>query len=155
MTAIEARRSAWIPWIFVGGMAVVIAVNAVLIVKAMTSFPGLVVDRPYDRGIAYNDELRQNREQAMLGWSVSPRYTPGRLSIRIVDAAGAAVPGLDIHATVSRPLGAEFRIDTRLKPSGEVYVGDIELLRPGQWEIRIEASGVAGAYRAAYRIVVP
>ena len=52
-------RGRWIPWTYAAGMLVVIAVNAVLITAALRSFPGLVVQRPYDRGIAYNEELRQ------------------------------------------------------------------------------------------------
>ena len=34
------RKSNWIPWIFVGGMGVVIAVNAVLITSAISTFTG-------------------------------------------------------------------------------------------------------------------
>ena len=38
---IEPRRSAWIPWVFVGGMLLVVAVNGVLIVAAVDTFTGV------------------------------------------------------------------------------------------------------------------
>lgn len=151
----ESRRSRWIPWVFAGGMLVVVAVNAVLITTALNSFPGLVVQRPYDRGIAYNDELRQNRTQAVLGWTVSPRYEAGRLTVAIADASGAAVPGLAVRATMSRPLGGEAQVEAGLAPATEGYAAAIALPRHGQWDLRIAASGAAGDYRATYRILVP
>jgi nitrogen fixation protein FixH len=150
-----ARRSRWIPWVFAGGMMVVVAVNAVLITTALTSFPGLVVQRPYDRGIAYNDELRQSRAQAALGWQVSPRYESGRLVVGIADASGAFLPGLDVRATMSRPLGGEVQVDAELRPAAEAYAAAIALPRRGQWDLRLVASGAAGDFRATYRIVVP
>ena len=154
-TIVARRRSSWIPWIFVFSMAVVIVVNGVLITMALSTFPGLVVQRPYDRGLAYNDELRRNQAQAALGWQVSPRYLDGDLTVRIVDAAGAALTGLVVRATLSRPLEAGVALDVDLKPSGEGYRAALALPKRGQWEARIEATGPAGAYRASYRLTVP
>jgi nitrogen fixation protein FixH len=150
-----AHRSRWIPWVFAGGMMVVVAVNAVLITTALGTFPGLVVQRPYDRGIAYNDELRQSRAQATLGWKVSPRYESGRLAVGIADASGLLVPGLDVRATLSRPVGGEAQVDAALTREAEAYAASIALPRRGQWDLRIVASGAAGDFRATYRIVVP
>ena len=38
------RRSAWIPWAFVGGFAIVIAANATLTIAALETWPGLATD---------------------------------------------------------------------------------------------------------------
>lgn len=155
MTTVAARRSSWIPWIFVVGMAVVVVVNGVLITLALRSFPGLVVQRPYDRGLAYNDELRRSQLQAALGWQVSPRYLDDNLTVRIVDAAGATVTGLTVHATLSRPLEEGVSVDVDLMPSGGTYRAALTLPKRGQWEARIDATGPAGEYRASYRLTVP
>lgn len=155
MTTLVARRSSWIPWIFVIGMAVVVVVNGVLITMALSTFPGLVVQRPYDRGIAYNDELRRNQVQAALGWQVTPRYLDGNFTVRIADAAGVPITGLVVQATLSRPLEADVSIDTTLTSSGQGYHAALVLPKRGQWEARIVATGPAGDYRAAYRLTVP
>lgn len=154
MSAI-ASRGRWIPWTYVGGMLVVIAVNAVLITAAFRSFPGLVVQRPYDRGIAYNDQLRQSRAQTELGWTVLPRYEPGRLSVRILGAGGKPVSALDVRATLSRPLEADTAITLSLSPSAEGYAVDMASLRSGQWDIALGVTRASDTYRSLYRIVVP
>ncbi|MBL8688126.1 MAG: FixH family protein [Rhodospirillaceae bacterium] len=148
-------RGRWIPWTFAGGMLVVIAVNAVLITAALRSFPGLVVQRPYDRGIAYNEELRQDRAQAAIGWSMVPTFADGRLTVRVSGADGAPVAGLVVRATLSRPLEILPPVEATLAPSGDVYGAPIELPRRGQWEVRIRATGGEGSYRGIYRIVAP
>lgn len=148
-------RGRWIPWTYAGGMLVVIAVNAVLITAAFRSFPGLVVQRPYDRGIAYNDQLRQSRAQTELGWTVLPRYEPGRLTVRVLDARGVPVDALVVRATLSRPLEAGSVITASLSPSADGYTSGIEPLRHGQWDIALDVSKAGENYRSLYRIVTP
>ena len=70
-TVMEPRRSAWIPWVFVGGLLLVVAVNAVLIVTAVGSFTGLTTGHSYDRGRAYNHVLAEAARQDALGWTDS------------------------------------------------------------------------------------
>lgn len=143
------------PWTYAGGMLVVIVVNAILITAAFQSFPGLVVQRPYDRGIAFNDQLRQSRAQAELGWTVLPRYESGRLTVRVVDARGVPVDALDVRATLSRPLEASSAIAASLSPSADGYAADVAPLRHGQWDIALNVSKAGENYRSLYRIVTP
>ncbi len=152
MTA--ATRGRWIPWTYAGGMLVVVAVNAVLITAAFRSFPGLVVQRPYDRGIAYNEELRQGRAQAALGWELTPAYDKGRFTVRVVASNGSPVAGLDLRAKLSRPLEAMAPIDVTLIPEGDEYVAAVDLPRSGQWDIKLLATGAEGTYRGLYRLIV-
>ena len=149
------NRGRWIPWTYAVGMLAVVAVNAVLITAAFRSFPGLVVQRPYDRGIAYNDQLRQSRAQSELGWTILPHYEPGRLSVRILDAQGNAVPALDVRAALSRPLEADSTIAVPLAPSAEGYASGIAPLRRGQWDIALDVTKAGDTYRSLYRIVTP
>lgn len=152
MSTAIARRSAWIPWVFVSGMLVVILVNAVLITAAFRSFPGLVVQRPYDRGIAYNDELRRSRAQAALAWQVTPRLEGDRLTVRITDATGAPVTGLTVRVTLTRPLEAGLAVAADLRPTDGGYSAVLSLPKHGQWDARIETAGPAGAHRSLYRL---
>lgn len=154
MNAVPSRGR-WIPWVFAGGMLIVIAVNTVLITAAFRSFPGLVVQRPYDRGIAYNDQLRQSRAQAELGWTIRPSYEPGQLVVRVLDARGAPVAGLGVRATLSRPLESGQPIAASLAPVAETYAAVLQLPRRGQWDIALDVSRSGETYRSVYRIVVP
>jgi nitrogen fixation protein FixH len=152
MSTIVPPRRSWIPWIFASGMLIVVAVNAVLITAAFSSFPGLVVQRPYDRGIAYNDELRRSRAQAALGWIVVPSHENQRLTVRITTADGAAVEGLAVRASLSRPLERGAAITADLLPTSEGYAAELALPKSGQWELRLEATGAADAYSATWRL---
>jgi nitrogen fixation protein FixH len=147
-------RGRWIPWTYAGGMLLVVVVNAILITAAFRSFPGLVVQRPYDRGIAYNEELRRQQVQSTLGWTIVPSYAAGRLTVRISSSDGTPVDALDVAVTLSRPLEPMPALVMPLSPVAEAYAGDVELRR-GQWEIRIQASGRAGTYHGVYRMVAP
>jgi nitrogen fixation protein FixH len=152
MSTFATPRRSWIPWVFASGMAVVIAVNAVLITAAFSSFPGLVVQRPYDRGIAYNDELRRSRDQAALGWSVVPRLDRGGLSVRIAAADGRTVDGLAVRARLTRPLDNSPAIEAELLATTTGYAAALSLPKAGQWELRLEATGVTGTYAATWRL---
>ncbi|HOT83126.1 MAG TPA: FixH family protein, partial [Candidatus Defluviicoccus seviourii] len=43
----------WYPWIFVGGMLIVVAVNAVMAIVAVGTFSGLETTDHYRKGLAY------------------------------------------------------------------------------------------------------
>ncbi|HZX85474.1 MAG TPA: FixH family protein, partial [Reyranella sp.] len=89
MTAI-ASRSRYIPWLFVGGFAVVVAVNATMIWFAVGSFSGLYTQKPRDRGLHYNQVLAQQQQRDALGWRVETawRADSGRLEVAVFDSDG-------------------------------------------------------------------
>ncbi|MFL1463193.1 FixH family protein [Roseococcus sp. DSY-14] len=130
------RKSNWIPWVFVGGMAVVIAVNAVLITSAVTTFTGTTVGRSYDRGRAYNHVLEEAARQDALGWTAQvtqPRAEA--LLVTVTDRAGAPIPGL-LEGELLRPLDGERVPLAPVAGPGRFSVPLPEGLRAGQWELR-------------------
>lgn len=130
------RKSNWIPWIFVGGMGVVVAVNAVLITSAITTFTGTTVSRSYDRGRAYNQVLDEAARQDALGWTArvsQPRA--GALLVSVADREGASVTGL-LEAELLRPLDGERIALPPAAGAGRFTLELPEELRAGQWELR-------------------
>lgn len=130
------RKSNWIPWVFVGGMGVVVAVNAVLITQAIGTFTGVTTGRAYDRGRAYNDVLAEAARQEALGWTVAvsqPRG--GELLVSVTDRDGAAVPGL-LQPYLLRPLDGERIPLQAVAAQGRFALTLPEGLRAGQWELR-------------------
>lgn len=130
------RKSGWIPWVFVGGMGVVVAVNAVLITRAVGTFTGVTTGRAYDRGRAYNDVLAEAARQEALGWRAAisqPRG--GELLVSITDRDGAGVPGL-LQAELLRPLDGERVALQAVAAQGRFALALPDGLRPGQWELR-------------------
>src|SRR5262249_55665126 len=66
----SARSGRHYPWLIVAGMALVVAVNGVLIYFAVSSFTGLATDDPYDKGLAFNQAAAAATAEAARGWQV-------------------------------------------------------------------------------------
>ena len=88
MTHALANRSRYIPWLFVAGFAVVIAVNATMICFAVGSFSGLYTPAPRARGLHYNAIMAEQKARDALGWRVEAAWHPedGRLEVAVFDA---------------------------------------------------------------------
>ncbi|MCU0985693.1 MAG: FixH family protein [Acetobacteraceae bacterium] len=145
MTARPSDR--WIPWTFVGGMVLVIVVNAVMVWFALSTFTGTTVDRAYERGRLYNEVIAEAERQARLGWRFSVLWEAdasaplsGRVVLQAADKGSAPLDRLSIDASVLRPLEAPEPLSlgfTQVAPGR--YVAPLVLPKPGQWEVRLEA----------------
>lgn len=145
-------RSHFIPWLFVAGMALVVTVNGVLVYFALGTWSGLVVERPYERGVQYNRLLDAAARQEALGWQFEVALQNAGettlVSVRASDASGRPLSGLNLRAGVERPVEKETLGEVRLVESGTGhYTASLERLRPGQWQTRVLAE--RGTDRAA------
>ncbi len=149
-----------IPWLFVAGMAVVIGVNGVLVYFALGTWSGLVVEKPYERGIGYNRVLEAAAQQEALGWHFAIALEAGDESTKIViqatDRDGRPLSGLNMRATVERPVERETHAAIELAEQGSGrYVAVFDRLRAGQWQTRVTATRGTEIAAAAYRQHVP
>ncbi len=144
MTQTEAsHRYRWIPWCFLAGFGVVLAANGTLLYFATRQPVGLVIEKPYENGIAYNKILAAGRDQAKLGWAAQVALTEfsaqegrARVSLSFTDLNGALDEAV-VQLTFSRPLEG----DTLPTVSLPVEKGRAQVtlsgLRPGQWSARM------------------
>lgn len=138
-----SRRDRWIPWCFLGGFAVVLAANGTLLYFATRQPVGLVVEKPYERGIAYNKLLAAARDQAKLGWRADATVTDysaaagrGRLLVTLTDPAGPLTEAI-VQITLSRPLEGDSLPVLSLPVENGTVQAAVTGLRPGQWTARI------------------
>jgi nitrogen fixation protein FixH len=144
MPAPAARRSSWIPWVFVGLMLLVVVVNGVLVYASVSTFTGVTVGRSYDRGRAYNQVLAEAARQDRLGWTATVTLAADGLAVRAEDQAGQPVAG-ELAGLLRRPLdGQEVPLEFIAVGPGE-WVAVPAGLRPGQWEARLRLQGPDGA----------
>lgn len=126
------RRSGWIPWVFVGGMLLVVVVNGFMVWAALSTFPGLTTGQSYDRGRAYNQVLEEAARQDALGWTARASLREGRIAFAVTDREGRTVEGvLDAH--LLRPLEGT-RVELGAATAREGF--DLPELRVGQWDLR-------------------
>lgn len=154
------REDRWIPWTFVAFFVVLAAVNAVLVVMAVKSWPGVESANAYEEGLAYNRTLEEARRQEALGWrygfafrQAGPRLA--RIEVSLHDRAGAPLAQAEVSARLVRPTseGRDFDVDLVGDGSGR-FAADVAVPLPGLWEVRIAAVHPSGTYRRIERVVL-
>lgn len=139
----DPKRSTWIPWVFVGGMALVVVVNAVLVYAALSTFTGVTTGRSYDRGRSYNQVLAEAAQQDALGWTTRVALEGKVLTVIARDREGLPVGGR-VEGVLHRPLeGAELRLDFTAAGPGR-FIAFAEPPAAGQWDARLTLRGERG-----------
>ncbi|MGK7864795.1 FixH family protein [Falsiroseomonas sp. E2-1-a4] len=140
----DPRRSRWIPWVFVGGMLLVVVVNGGLIYAALSSFTGLTTGKAFDRGRTYNQVIQEAARQEALGWQARVTFQAGAVSVAVVDRQGQPVAGV-LEGHLQRPLdGTQVPLAFRQGGAGR-FVAPAEPPLPGQWEARLVLRGAGGS----------
>ncbi len=152
--AFPRRSYAWFPWAIVGSLAAVIAVNAVMIWFAASTFPGQVNAEPYEVGTGYNHVLEAARHQSELGWQLMA-HTHGRtIEFTLIDRTGAPIADAEIAAQIGRPIGPPSAAQVRFIATapGRYQAADA-IPASGQWDATIDAAHGANHYRITVRVV--
>jgi nitrogen fixation protein FixH len=120
--------------IFVGGFAIVIAVNLLMASFAVGSFHGTVVDNSYVASQNYNGWLKQAAASKALGWQAVPhRRADGHV---VVEAIGVPA-GAQMTATAERPLGVRGDTPLTFVAEGQGRWVSAETLAAGRWQMRL------------------
>ncbi len=117
-------RNRW-PWILMAGPAVVVVAGIVTAWIAATTSDGLVADDYYKQGLAVNQVLARNDVAAAMQLEARLRLVAGRIELRLMSRAGAALPGrvkvtVNHHSAATAitmaPTALAWRCSSRLKP---------------------------------------
>lgn len=151
----QPRRSAWMPWLFVVGLGIVVLVNAALIFFAVSSAKGLVVANPYEKGIAFNRQLSRERAEVALGWKLAASYQNGAIEATLTDAGGHPLSNAAVTALFVRPIegGGPPPMALNAVAPGK-FQGAIALPRLGQWDVTLEAVSGGNSVIETLRVVV-
>jgi nitrogen fixation protein FixH len=139
MTAL-ANRSRYIPWLFVAGFAIVIAVNATMISLAVGSFSGLYTAKPRDRGLHYNEVIAEQQHRDQLGWRIETQWRPdaNRLEVALFDAAGQPLAPSHVSAELVRPVERRQPVGVALDATDVGrFAGIVDLPERGNWDLDI------------------
>jgi len=151
----DPKRGRWIPWVFVGGMALVVAVNGLLVWFSLSTFTGVTVPRAYERGRGYDAVLAEAARQDALGWRGEISLEAGILRLAMQDAAKQPLHGR-VEGVLLRPLeGVEVPLGFTATGNGR-FAARMEALRAGQWEARLTFFDQAGtAFDMRKRFILP
>jgi nitrogen fixation protein FixH len=138
-----ARRGSWIPWILVAGFGVVLVANGIMVFVATVTWPGIAVNRSYDKGLTYNRNLEAAARQEALGWTASIE-TPltgelhGTARVTVTDAAGEPLYRATATLAFERPTheGHDFAVALESVGAG-IYAAPFSVPLPGLWDLRL------------------
>lgn len=120
--------------VFIGGFAVVIAVNLLMASFALGSFHGTVVDNSYVASQKYNGWIAKAEASKALGWQAEPqRRADGRVMLETTAVPAGAV----ITAQAERPLGDRDTTVLTFSAVGEGRWLSAEQIAPGRWRLRM------------------
>lgn len=135
-----------VPWLFVAGFAIVIAVNGAMMWLAIGSFSGLYSGHARERGVHYNDVVAEQRSRDALGWTVRVDWQPGadRLDLALSDAAGRPLESAAVTVELIRPAEKRAPVAVALNDVGTgKFSGHVVLPARGNWDadIVVDAGG--------------
>lgn len=140
MATTLASRGRYIPWLFVAGFALVVAVNATMIWFAVGSFSGLYTQKPRERGLHYNEVVAEQKTRDALGWRVDTQWhaQSGRLEIAVFDATARPLGGARVSVSLVRPVEKRPPVDVQVTAtdSGR-YAAIPDLPARGNWDLDI------------------
>lgn len=131
-------RGRYIPWLFVAGFAIVVAVNGIMITFAVGSFSGLYTPKPRERGLHYNTVVAEQKARDALGWRIdtSWRAETGRLEVAVSDANGQPLAGARVAAELIRPVEKRAPVGVTLSPvDAGKFAGYVQLPVRGNWDL--------------------
>ncbi|MBI4969874.1 MAG: FixH family protein [Rhodospirillales bacterium] len=161
MNASVRPRGWWYPWIFVGGFAVVVLVNGIMIWFATTTFTGLETERAYEKGLAYNRAIDEARAQAERGWTVETIVEPAdgrgiRLGARFADREGKPIDALAVEGRLIRPTQSGHDRSFAMSGLGDGrYEARVAPDLPGLWEFQVIARKGDVRHQTSRRIQIP
>jgi nitrogen fixation protein FixH len=120
--------------------AVIIGVNLVLAFKAVSTFPGLEVKNSYVASQGFND---REAAQEALGWTLTPGYDRGRMTLAFRDADGQPVQVQNLQVLVGRTTEASDDSFPAFIRDGDLYTADVPL-QNGKWMVKVTATSADG-----------
>ncbi|MGE4079612.1 MAG: FixH family protein [Reyranella sp.] len=140
MTTDSTARDRHVPWLFVGGFAVVVGVNAIMVWLAIGSFSGLYTPQPRQRSLHYNEIIARQADRDALGWRLETSWhaPENRLEIAVVDARGRPLGNARLHAELVRPVEKRAPVAVDLVAvDGGRYAATVTLPARGNWDLDV------------------
>ncbi|MDF1721049.1 MAG: FixH family protein [Minwuia sp.] len=132
---------------------VIIAVNMLLMVMALTTDNGLVVKNSYVASQDFNRKLADARAQAALNWTVDIAHADATTTLTYRDADGQPLTGLHVRARIGRPVTDRDDRQVTLYEGAAGTYSFAGLLPTGIWSIDAIAVDAEGRqFRQIFRI---
>jgi nitrogen fixation protein FixH len=125
---------------------VVFAADATMVLMGINSWPGLVTDNHYKKGLEYNQVIHAQTAQDQLGWSITLNSKklvagrPGEIAVTLTDRENRALQNAQVEGILFRPVGEGHDLAFLLREEKPgIYSTSITPPKPGAWDVKIRA----------------
>lgn len=137
---------------FCAFFGVIIIVNGIFIYTALNTHTGTVTEKPYEKGLAYNDILAQARSQPKLDSIVT--FENGMLNWYLKNEQGMVLDGAQASAKIIRPSQKGMDFEIILMPQGNGrYETPLNLPLKGKWTAKLSAKWNNKNYQTTHRFI--
>lgn len=145
--AVKPLSGARIFLYFFAFFGVIVAVNTVFISNALKTHSGVVTDKAYERGLAYNETLQAARNQPKLEQVAS--YENGVLRWKL------PMQNATVSAKIIRPIKDGDDFDITLHHNGDgIYEASPDFPMTGAWTAHLKASWNNQTFQTRYDLIV-
>ncbi len=143
-----------IPWYFVLFFLTFMVLDGIFVYIAIHTNTGVVTDKAYEKGLAYDTLLEESRLQKEAGIQHKTGFEEPLLRLELQDRNGQPIEGANVTAKMIRPVQSGYDYDVTLTPQGKgVYTAEIHPPLPGAWTAKLDAQWDGQSFRTTYRLV--
>lgn len=147
----------FIPWYVVIFFVAQAMLYAWFVNIAHRSYPGMVTERAYEKGLQYNTVISKAKLQEELGWKtvITTAFSESgdaRIMATLADRDGNPISGAQVALWLVRPAREGLDIKTVMRPTGKgIYTAVSALPARGLWEVRILAEKDGHSHQSSKR----
>ena len=135
----DTAKDKKIPWYFVAFFAGLAVLNVIFVTIAVKSYPGLVTQNAYEKGLNYNDMIDAKQAQDALGWKTDFVIENDRIILTLKDKNGHSIKGANITASLGRIIHEhDDKAVTFIETSQGTYESTEKFAIKGRWNIRAQ-----------------
>jgi len=155
------RMPKWLIFSFVGFFGTMLIADAFLVYLSQTTWTGLSTTSAYEKGLAYNTALSQQKLQEASGWqhktslkAAGSKEAPQlAINFALADQNQKNIQRATVMATVVRPTHEGYDQEVKLPLGADgVYSQTVDLPLVGLWEVRIKAAHNGMLYQTNERV---
>lgn len=148
-----------IPYIFFAFFAVVLVVNISYIYISKVSWTGIATKDSYQKGLQYNEALKQEKKQKELGWSVTTKLFNSKghkveIIVKLLDKKYRQITDADIYIEFKRPTQGNYDFIVKVEPVDGLYVTKVNFPMQGQWDFALKAIKGEDKFQEVKRYVI-
>ena len=136
------NKKSKIPYYIFLFFVVIISVNVGFFIKSRESRPGVAISNSYNKGIKYNQTIKQKEQQEKLGWNVDIDITAHEkdtknIAIKLRDKQGRDIKADQVTVRFFRPVHDGIDFEARFLEKSGSYHSIVKFPALGQWDFGV------------------